>query len=254
MEKKYELTEETIDVMDHILHRIRALKKFGNVEKGELGGFIESEENLSQEGNCWVYDNARVYNGGRVYEDAQVEYFATVCGNSRVYGSARVEWDAYVTDWANIHGKSVISHHAVIDGRAEIYGNAEVNRYAKVTDECKIYGDAVITGTAKIVENAIIFGDTHVIGDTIISTDGYISSNADYITIHGFGCEHRTTVFYKTEYNDIFVICGCFSGTIAKFRKTVKETYKRKIYGIKPYGKEYLKIAKIVEQRFKSNR
>ena len=58
--KKYELTDETIDVSGTTLHRIKALKDFGNVKKGELGGYVESERNLSQEGNCWVCGNAKV--------------------------------------------------------------------------------------------------------------------------------------------------------------------------------------------------
>lgn len=73
---KYELTDETIDVSGTTLHRIKALKDFGNVKKGELGGYVESEYNLSQIGNCWVYGNARVCGD------------AELCGNARVYGNA----------------------------------------------------------------------------------------------------------------------------------------------------------------------
>ena len=74
--KKYELTDETIEVYGTALHRIKALKDFGNVKKGELGGYVESERNLSQEGNCWVCGNAKVCGD------------AEVCGNARVYGDA----------------------------------------------------------------------------------------------------------------------------------------------------------------------
>lgn len=73
---KYELTDETIDVSGTTLHRIKALKDFGNVKKGELGGYVESEYNLSQIGNCWVYGNARVCGD------------AELCGNAWVYGNA----------------------------------------------------------------------------------------------------------------------------------------------------------------------
>lgn len=55
--KKYELTGEP---NDHGLRRIRQLSD------GALGGWIESEENLSQEGSCWVYGDARVYGNARV--------------------------------------------------------------------------------------------------------------------------------------------------------------------------------------------
>jgi len=72
MNRKYELTDETKEVFGKTLHRIRALKAFGDVEAGELGGWIEREENLSQEGLCWVSDDGQVYGNGRVSGDAKV--------------------------------------------------------------------------------------------------------------------------------------------------------------------------------------
>ena len=86
--KKYELTDETIEVYGTALHRIKALKDFGNVKKGELGGYVESERNLSQEGNCWVFGNAKVYDNAWVFGNAEVYGNAEVCGNAEVYGDA----------------------------------------------------------------------------------------------------------------------------------------------------------------------
>ena len=60
MDNKYELTYYTKEVDGHTLHQIRALKFFGNVKKGELGGWIEDSTNLSQSGNSWVYNDAKV--------------------------------------------------------------------------------------------------------------------------------------------------------------------------------------------------
>ena len=57
---KYTLTEETKQVGSKTLYRIKALKDFGSVKEGDLGGFIESEKNLSQEGDCRVGGNAWV--------------------------------------------------------------------------------------------------------------------------------------------------------------------------------------------------
>ena len=60
---KYRLTEET-KIVDNIeLHRIVCVKDFVDVKAGEKGGWIEREENLSQEGNCWVYNDAMVIQG-----------------------------------------------------------------------------------------------------------------------------------------------------------------------------------------------
>jgi len=52
MTKKYKLTSETKEYFNRTLYRIEAIKSFGNVNKGDKGGFIEKEENLSQEGEC----------------------------------------------------------------------------------------------------------------------------------------------------------------------------------------------------------
>ena len=76
--KKYELTTETKVVFGRTLYRIRALIAFSNVDAGELGGWIEKESNLAQDGNAWVYGDAWVYGN------------ALVSGNAWVSGDARV--------------------------------------------------------------------------------------------------------------------------------------------------------------------
>ena len=72
MEKKYILTEEAKEVGGHILHRIQAMRDFGGVQKGDLGGWVESEENLSHDGDCWIFDNGRVSGNGKVSDDGWV--------------------------------------------------------------------------------------------------------------------------------------------------------------------------------------
>ena len=94
--KKYELTSETKIVFGHILYRIKALSSFGYVSAGDLGGFLESEKNLSQNGNAWVSGNARVYG------NAEVSGNAEVYGNARVYGSAWVSGNAEVSKIGSI--------------------------------------------------------------------------------------------------------------------------------------------------------
>ena len=80
--KKYEFTGETKIIAGRTLHRIRALISFDDVAEGDLGGFIEKEENLSHDGDAWVYGNARVYGDARVYDNAEVCGDARVCGNA----------------------------------------------------------------------------------------------------------------------------------------------------------------------------
>lgn len=64
--KKYELTTECKEFLGRKLYRIKALTFFSDVKEGDLGGWIEKEENLSQEGNTWVYGNAMVYGNAEI--------------------------------------------------------------------------------------------------------------------------------------------------------------------------------------------
>lgn len=57
---KYEFTGETKVVFGVTLQQIRAISDFGNIGKGDVGGWIDSERNLSQKGNAWVSGNAEV--------------------------------------------------------------------------------------------------------------------------------------------------------------------------------------------------
>ena len=129
--KKFELTTDFITVFGVKLFRIKALVEFGDVRAGELGGYIEKEENLDQSGDAWVS------------------------------------------------------------------GNAEV------------------------------------------------SGDADYITVHGFGAEYRTTTFYRQGDGSIGVRCGCFDGNLNEFREKVRETH-----GDTKYAKEYLMVADLMELHF----
>ena len=58
---KYKLLDTDMIKLDgKVLYRIEALKDFSNVSRGDLGGYIETVDNLAQRGNCWVFDEARV--------------------------------------------------------------------------------------------------------------------------------------------------------------------------------------------------
>ena len=80
--KKFELTNEFVTIMFGTkLFRIRALVEFGDVEAGELGGYVEKESNLGHDDNAWVYGDAQVSGDALVCGDAQVSGNARVCGN-----------------------------------------------------------------------------------------------------------------------------------------------------------------------------
>lgn len=139
-DKKYELrTNDTITIHGKIHYRIRALKDFKNekgsyyVKKGELGGYVASENNLSHEGTAWVADDALVTDDALieghalVKDNAQVKDNAHVIGNSVVTHSSIVESDAVIKD-GQIFDNALISGNAIIDCDATIAGDAQVFR------------------------------------------------------------------------------------------------------------------------------
>ena len=116
--RKYELTSET-KVIDGVeLHRIKAIKSFGNIKKGELGGWIESEKNLSQYGDAWVCGYAKVFDNAKVDGNAKVGGNAWVCGNAKVGGNA----------W--VCGDAMVGGEAVVGGNAWVGWNAKVSKTA----------------------------------------------------------------------------------------------------------------------------
>ena len=94
--KKFELTSEFVTFLGKKLFRIKALVAFGGVKEGELGGFVEKEENLDQSGDAWVSGNAQVYGNAWVYGNALVSGDAQVYGDAWVYGAAWVYGNAWV--------------------------------------------------------------------------------------------------------------------------------------------------------------
>ena len=100
--KKYRLTEETTKVGNRTLYRIQALRDFGNVTKGDIGGYIEAEKNLIQDGNAWVSDDARVSGDSRVSGDADIKTAGDICSMSG-FGSEYRTTTAFRTKNGDVH-------------------------------------------------------------------------------------------------------------------------------------------------------
>lgn len=74
------------------LQRIRATIDIPrhNVTAGDFGGFLQSENNLEDIGDCWVADPAFVSDGAKVSENA------LIIGAAQISGLARIQGDAIV--------------------------------------------------------------------------------------------------------------------------------------------------------------
>lgn len=235
MKKKYELTDETITMGNAILHRIKALRSFGNIRKGDKGGFIESEDNLSHEGNSWVYNEAKVLNKAKVLNNAIVRDYAVIIGH------AIISDNVTVMDNTLVNHKAKILDYAVIKDYAFIFDKAIISGFSTIKDEACIYGNAKI-------ESCIIGGHIEVCDVTIskeVEIEGIgrfkgnavISSNKDYIIFKNWWSSGR--YFTWTRSNNMWSV-GCFYGT---GKELIEKAYKDSELS----GREYERIVKYVE-------
>lgn len=122
--KKYIITAETVQIGARTLHRIKALRdikkgRFIIARKGELGGYIESESNLSQDGEAWVSGDAAVYGNAKVYGNARVCEEAEIYGDALVYDEAEVYGDALVYGDTRVYGNAFVCDEAYQTGDIE---------------------------------------------------------------------------------------------------------------------------------------
>ena len=225
MGKKYKLTDETINLNGVTLYRIEALKYFGEIKKGDKGGFIESENNLAHEGDAWVSDNAHVYGNACVFD------------NSQVYGNA------FVSGYAQVYGD------AFVYGNAWLYDNTRVCGYARVADNARVYGDANVCDDSSVFGSALVYDNAHVYGDALVRGyacacgDAEISNKSDYIVFQNWWSSGR--YFTWTRSNNMWSV-GCFYGT---GEELIKKAYKDSELS----GREYERIVKYVEEIRKDN-
>lgn len=131
---KYELilNDTIVTPEGKTLYRIRAIADFGNVKAGQLGGYIESESNLSHKSDCWVYD------GAMVYDDAHI------LGDARIF------------DQAKVYGHAIVCDEAWVYGQAEVFGHASVGDMVRILGCAKVHGSIRVYGEAWIFDSTVI--------------------------------------------------------------------------------------------------
>ena len=165
---KYAITSNILTIDDRDFFQVKALKDFGSVKAGDLGGYIQSSENLSQEGNCWIGQDVVLM------DDARVEDNATIMGDSAVRNNAVVRGNAFVKN-------ASVCDNAVVEGRANVIGGHFDYNSIVIQDNAvvrgELYGSFVICGDA-VIESGI---DNHVdmwIGANVSDDDHLITYTA----------------------------------------------------------------------------
>jgi len=146
--KKYKiLKKEKIEFYGKTLFRIQAKKNFSNVKKGDKGGWIEKEENLSQEGNCWIYDEGKVFENGIVFGKGKVFDNGRVFGNGKVYNSGKVYGNGKVFEKGEVYGNGIVS------GKGKVYGNGKVSGNGRVSGYGRVFENGKVSGNGKVFSN-----------------------------------------------------------------------------------------------------
>ncbi len=175
--KKYEIVKsESIVHNGRRLYRIKALRGFNTVTgetvfKGDLGGYVESENNLSQEGYCWIRNNAKVYDNAKVLDDA------VIYKHAKIFGNAVIRKNALVEDFAQICGAAEVSNNAIIYGCAVVTGKAQIYNNAQVHGVAEICGKAKICDYAQIYDRACVFDEAEVCGSSLVCNVAEIGKN-----------------------------------------------------------------------------
>ena len=234
--RKYEMTNITMEFEERTLYRIRALKNFRNVKAGDLGGWVSGKHNLSQEGDCWIYDEAKCMDNARMYHNSVMYNNAVMCDFSEMHGCSEMHNYSAMLDNSRMYNCSAMYDNSRMYNDSKMYNNS------RMFDNSAMYNNAVMLDNSKMFENSRMYRDSRLknkeklCGKLVTKVDRFIEINntggrvvtgvlKDGKILYNIGCQNEITkeVFVDRIYND--------DGGIEKH----------------PYRKEYLKIIDVIE-------
>ncbi|WP_422731040.1 YdcK family protein [Leclercia pneumoniae] len=172
------------------LRQLIATRDFADVPCGSRGGWVEDEAALSQEGDCWLYDqNSVVFAGAQVTGNARITQPCVISHHARIgdnvwVDGAEISHGARLCDnvtvqasvvhgECHLYGNARILHNSVViaakgltpdrDLILQIYGNATVSE-SRVVHQAQIYGNAIVNWAfiehrAEVFDNALLEGN-----------------------------------------------------------------------------------------------
>ena len=229
--KKYEILmdkENTIEWNGHTLHRIRALKDFGEVNKGDLGGFVENKNNLSHYGNCWIYDdakamdNSRIYDNSRMYDNSEMHDNSVMCdyskmydeskmyNNSKMYNKSRMRGDS------RMHGDSRMFDNSAMYNNSEMYNKSRMHGYSIMFDYSRMFDNSAMYDNSVMYNNSELKNNDKLYSKLVSRVDAFIEiSNPEgrLVTcvkkgnkiLYNIGCQDEIdeeTFKYRIEHED----------------------------------------------------
>lgn len=235
---KYELIPEGE------LFRIKALKDFRDIKKGDLGGLIGTGFNLSQYGESWVYKGSIVDECVRVEDDS-------IIINSHLNGEGLIKGKTIIDNcttgcFSRISTKgSAIIKNCFILGELCVF-KANIISNVTVNNDCSLvaFKDSIINGC--IVDGAVTVSECVTVSPystkKIIMKNGRIKNDIEfsYDSIGFFSLKKRDIIIYKHK-NMFYCDIGCQKHmTLSDLERRIKEDG-----GMKPHRVAYVELMKI---------
>lgn len=206
--KKYEILRNfNVNINGRDVYKIRALRDVGTVPAGTLGGYVESEANLSHKGDCWIANsaiacgdsrvsgNARLLDEAKLFDQAAIRDEATVAGQAELHDFASAEGQATVSDRTMMRDHSKVRDNAVVsNGRIVLKGHSSVAEDAVVEGKTRLENSARVEGQAHVkhtvlngkslidgnanVTSAILNDNAHITNDAVVTACAFMRENA----------------------------------------------------------------------------
>lgn len=151
---KYKIDKtQSIEHKGRTLYRIIALcddKENNEFRTGDMGGYVQSEHNLSQSGFAWITDNAKAY------DNARIEGHACLTHNAEAFNNALIKDRCYIKNNTRVYGNAVVQDVITIQDNAQVFDNAFLDGTISIGGTCKIHGDI------RIEEELRLRGDSDI--------------------------------------------------------------------------------------------
>ena len=215
MERYFKLTEETIvNEAGRKLRQIECTRDFKFAHAGELGGFIEKEENLG--GEAWVDE------GAQVWGEAKVINGSVLRDNARVYGRSKVRNGSVIYDEARVYDYALVDACSV-GGQAKVYGKSRLALGVTMADQAEVFGLASIESSSCLLHNASVSGRACLNCSMVLSTDAYVTHNSDFCQFYNLCPTADRTTVYRTKAGDIRIYHADEVYTLEAFTELVDQ-------------------------------
>lgn len=196
--KKYQLLTADTKMITHPktklptkLYRIIALKTWNRgiirINEGDIGGYIQSEENLRHDDDSWVFHDGMIFDNATLAD-------TIVMQRAAVFGEVKLN-NCMVKDYTRIFD-NVRAKDSQFSGNTDAYGNAVIE-FCNLNNSCIINGNTHVSNT-KLYHGAMI-GDSAIVSNSTLHDTARILGNSN---VENCKLTSSVCIFNETKKNE----------------------------------------------------